>query len=92
MISCSGQIRKRNSDPHLSTRQGLSTLESGLVDSDMELAQSNGKMVLLIKVNGLKARLMGTADLYSQMVTNTWEATKMTKLMAGESCTKMTLT
>ena len=55
----------------------------------MELAQSNGKMVLLIKVNGLKARLMGTADLYSQMVTNTWEATKMTKLMAGESCTKM---
>lgn len=55
----------------------------------MALAQCSGVTALLIKDSGLKGRQMDLVDSYSQMVISIWELTKMTKLMAGVSCTRM---
>ena len=62
MISCSEQIRRRSSNRHIDIKQGLNTLESGLVGLDMALEPFNGKMELHTRVIGQKARLMDMED------------------------------
>ena len=62
MISCSEQIRRRSSNRHIDIRQGLNTLESGLVGLDMELEPFSGKMELHTRVIGQRAKLMDMED------------------------------
>ena len=62
MISCSEQIRRRSSNRHIDIRQGLNTLESGLVGLDMALEPFNGKMELHTRAIGQRAKLMDMGD------------------------------
>ena len=62
MISCSEQIRRRNSNRHIDIRQGLNTLESGLVGLDMESELFSGKMELHTRAIGQRAKLMDMED------------------------------
>jgi hypothetical protein len=77
-------INKENKDLLTSSRQVLSMLDSGRVDSEMDMENKLGQMGLNISENGVKTELMAKADLSMSMVIFTKGSGQMIKQMAME--------